>query len=409
MVMQKVNPAKVASLDQYALAVGNDLIEQLKLAAKPLAGKKIVEINSTAVGGGVAELLSSQIPMCHELGLDADWYVIPPDDRFFATTKGLHNCLQGECAIDAVLDFEYYQQYLSQIAKSLPPADLYVLHDPQTLGLVPFIKNIPMIWRCHIDLTEADPAAFEWLTSYYQYFKRVIFSLDAYVHGLDRSKVSIVHPAIDPLTPKNIKLREADVVKSLAKYKLDLKTPYILQVSRFDKFKDPIGVIEMYKSLKPKNPDLQCLLVGNYATDDPEGKEYYEVVQKKAREVAGDGVQIIVGADDTTVNALQQNASIVIQNSTREGFGLTVTEAMWKKRVVFSRPVGGIALQIIHNKTGYYLSDNPTANEALMNEVLNRHYIYNMLAVDAHRHVKENFVTPKMLADYLTVYAKALS
>lgn len=406
--MQKVNPAKVASLDQYSLAVGNEMIDKLKEAAKTLIGKKIVEINSTAVGGGVAELLSSQIPMCRELGLDAEWYVIPPDDRFFATTKGLHNCLQGECAIDAVLDFEYYQQYLSQVAKDLPPADLYILHDPQTLGLVPFIKDAPMVWRCHIDLTEAEPGAFEWLENYYKYFNSVIFSLEAYVHGLDRSKVSIVHPAIDPLTPKNVFLRESDIGKVLEKYNLTPKTPYMLQVSRFDKFKNPLGVIEIYKSLKPQNPDLQCILLGNYATDDPEGKEYYEVVQEKAKEIKGDGVKIIVGADDTEVNALQQNASLVVQNSTREGFGLTVTEAMWKKRVVFSRPVGGIALQIIHNKTGYYLSDNLLANKAVMNEVLNRPYIFNMLSEDAHRHVKENFVTPKMLADYLAVYARAL-
>lgn len=407
--MQKINPPKVATLDQYELAVGKEHVERLKQSAIPLKGKKIVEINSTSTGGGVAELLSSQIPMCHELGLDVEWYTLPPDDRFFATTKGLHNCLQGECAIDSVLDFEYYQQYLSQIAKDIPPADLYILHDPQTLGLVPFIKQTPLVWRCHIDLTEADPKAFEWLENYYKYFNRVIFSLEAYVHGLDRSKVSIVHPAIDPLTPKNVQLSKYDIQKSLEKFNLSIKTPYIIQVSRFDKFKDPIGVIEMYKTLKPHNPTLKCLLLGNYATDDPEGVEYYKVVQEKAKEVEGDDVEIIVGANDTEVNALQQSASLVIQNSTREGFGLTVTEAMWKKRVVFSRPVGGIALQIIHNKTGYYLSENAQANNAVMNEVINRPYNYHMLGEDAHRHVKERFVTPKMLADYFTVYSQALT
>lgn len=407
--MQKIDPPRVASLDQYELAVGSEHVDQLKQAAIPLKGKKIAEINSTSEGGGVAELLSSQIPMCHELGLDVDWHTIPPDDRFFATTKGLHNCLQGECSINSVLDFEYYQQYLTKVAENLPPADLYVLHDPQTLGLVPFIKNTPIIWRCHIDLTEADPDAFSWLENYYKYFNRVIFSLEEYIHGLDHNKVSIVHPAIDPLTPKNILLGQSAIQKVLTKHGLTDKTPYILQVSRFDKFKDPIGVIEMYKSLKPDNPELRCLLLGNYATDDPEGKEYYEVVLQKSNEVQNDGVEIIVGATDTEVNALQQSASLVIQNSTREGFGLTVTEAMWKKRVVFSRPVGGIALQIIHNKTGYYLSENSEANKAVMNEVLNRPYIYHMLAEDAHKHVKEHFVTPKMLTDYLKVYSQALT
>lgn len=406
--MQKANPPRVASLNQYSISIGEEMIDNLRSAASPLKGKKIVEINATAVGGGVAELLSSQIPLCNELGLDVSWYVLPPDDRFFKTTKGLHNCLQGECALDQALDFKYYQQYLSKVAETLPEADLYVLHDPQTLGLVPFLKHKPLVWRCHIDLTEADPSSFEWLQGYYQHFKRVIFSLDAYVHGLDNSKVSIVHPAIDPLSPKNIKLSETETEKHLLKHNLSSKTPYILQVSRFDKFKDPIGVIKLYEQLKPTNPDLRCILIGNYATDDPEGLEYYNITEAKAREVAGGGVDIIVDASDMEVNAIQQNALVVIQNSTREGFGLTVTEAMWKKRVVFSRPVGGIALQIIHDKTGYYLSNNQLANVALLNEVIKRRYIFNHLGDEAHQHVKQNFVTPKMLTDYLNVYLEAL-
>lgn len=407
--MQKVNPTKVASLDQYSLAVGSEMIEQLKKAAKPLVGKKIVEINSTAIGGGVAELLSSQIPMCQELGLNSEWYVIPPDDRFFQTTKGLHNCLQGECGLDSVLDFEYYQKYLRNVAQDLPKADLYILHDPQTLGLVPFLEGKKIIWRCHIDLTEADPSSLEWLQGYYPKFDKVIFSLDAYIHGLERSRVAIVHPSIDPLTPKNIKLSDTDIMKYIEKYGISNRTPFILQVSRFDKFKNPIGVIELYKLLLPQNPDLQCFLVGGYATDDPEGQEYFEVVKQKAKEFDNNRIKIISDASDLEVNALQQQASLVIQNSSREGFGLTVTEALWKKKIVFSRPVGGIALQIIHDRTGYYLSDNNKSNQALMDQVILRSYNYHMIGQDAHNYVKQNFVTPKMLTDYLDVYTEVIN
>lgn len=407
--MNQINPPKVASLDQYRASVGSEVVDRLVTSSKPLRNTKIVEINSTATGGGVAELLNSQIPMCQELGLDVSWFVVPPDDRFFKTTKGLHNCLQGECSLSEVLDFEYYQQYLDEVAKSLPEADLYILHDPQTLGLIPFLKNKKIIWRCHIDLTEADRNTLEWLHNFYPYFDKIIFSLEAYIHGLDHSQVAIVHPSIDPLTPKNIKLSDEDLDKYTKKFGVNKRTPYILQVSRFDKFKNPLGVIEMFKLLSADNPDLQCLLVGGYATDDPEGLEYFKVIQDKVQELASDRIKIISDASDTEVNALQQQANIVIQNSSREGFGLTVTEALWKKKIVFSRPVGGIALQIIHDRTGYYLSDNPQASKALMNQVITRGYNYNLIGQDAHNHVKQNFVTPKMLADYLDVYSGVMN
>lgn len=407
--MERITPPKVAGLDQYRIAVDSETIDGLIVSAQKLKNVKIVEINSTATGGGVAELLNSQIPMCNELGLDVNWHVIPPDDEFFKTTKGLHNCLQGECSIEEVLNFEHYQNYLAKVAGSIPEADLYILHDPQTLGLVPFLKDKKIIWRCHIDLTEADPSSLEWLQNYYPKFNKVIFSLEAYIHGLEHDKVAIVHPSIDPLTPKNIKLSNEDLIKYTEKFGITKHTPYILQVSRFDKFKNPLGVIELFNLLQPQNLELQCLLVGGYATDDPEGQEYFTVVQQKIKEANNNQIKIISDASDLEVNALQQQASLVIQNSSREGFGLTVTEALWKKKIVFSRPVGGIALQIIHDKTGYYLSDNPLASKALMSQVILRGYNYHMIGQDAHNYVKKHFVTPKMLTDYLNVYSEVMS
>lgn len=405
--MQKITLPQSPSLVDYQKVLGKKIIDQLKTAAKPLKGLKIVEINATSHGGGVAELLQSQIPLARTLGLDIDWYVLPPDERFFKTTKGLHNCLQGQCALNAVLDFAYYKKYLDSIAPKIPKADLYILHDPQTLGLVPHIKNKPIVWRCHIDLTEADETSFDWLQSYYPRFQKVIFSLEAYIHGLEHNKVAIVHPAIDPLSDKNKKLTRAEVRSGLESLKLPLDQPYMLQVSRFDKFKDPVGVIELYKKAKLQIPNLMCVLAGNYSVDDPEGFEYYMMTQAKSRQLAGN-VKILTKANDVEINALQQAAGVVIQNSAREGFGLTVTEALWKQKIVFTHPVGGIALQVLDNKTGFYLSEYAQRNVEKIKQVIDDPAEFTKVVRAARTHVKNNFTLPVMLRDYFDVYTNSL-
>ncbi len=405
--MQKVTPNTKPKLADYQKVLGVEIISELKKAIQSLKGLRIAEINATAYGGGVAELLTSQVPLMRALGVDVNWYVLPPNKRFFTTTKGLHNCLQGQCALDTVLDFGYYQHYLDKTSKDLPEADLYILHDPQTLGLVPHLKGKPLVWRCHIDLTEADETSFDWLQTFYPHFAKVIFSLEAYVHGLEQSKVAIVHPAIDPLSAKNKDLDSHAITNALQALKVSADKPYMLQVSRFDKFKDPIGVIELYKKVRLKIPDLQCVLAGNYATDDPEGFEYYMMTQAKSRQLSGD-VKIITTASDNQINALQRGAAVVVQNSTREGFGLTVTEALWKEKIVFSHPVGGIALQVIDNKTGYYLSEYGYRNAAKIEEVITRPQAYKHIGEAAREHVKTRFTLPVMLQDYCKVYTEAL-
>lgn len=404
--MQKISLPHSPTLAEYEKVLGVKIMKELKAAAKPLKGLKIIEINATGHGGGVAELLQSQIPLARTLGLDIDWYVLPPNERFFKTTKGLHNCLQGQCALNAVLDFEYYQKYLDTIAPKIPKADLYILHDPQTLGLVPHIQK-PIVWRCHIDLTEADASSFEWLQSYYPKFQKVIFSLEAYIHGLEHNKVAIVHPAIDPLSNKNKKLTKPEIKTALEALKLPLDKPYMLQVSRFDKFKDPVGVIELYKKAKLQIPDLTCVLAGNYSVDDPEGFEYYMMTQAKSRQLAGN-VKILTKANDVQINALQQAAGVVIQNSAREGFGLTVTEALWKQKIVLTHPVGGIALQVLDNKTGYYLSEYSYKNVEKIKQIIDSPKIFTKVGQAARIHVKNNFTLPVMLKDYFEVYNQAL-
>ncbi|MFO0862549.1 MAG: glycosyltransferase [Candidatus Saccharibacteria bacterium] len=404
--MQKVTLPQEKAISAYKDLVSKDILEELHQLSSRLKGKKVVEINATSFGGGVAELLRSQVPLMRELGIDVDWYVLPPDDRFFTTTKQLHNCLQGICPLHPEIDLDYYQAYSDGIAKHLPEADIYILHDPQTLGLAKHLKAKHVVWRCHIDLSDADTATHDWLKQHYQHITKAIFSLEAYVHGLDRAKTAIVHPAIDPFNKKNRLLTQEECRVIIARQAIDQNRPYILQVSRFDKFKDPLGVLHIFAELKKRVPDLQCVLMGNYATDDPEGIEYYKVVHTLAKKVDPYNAHIIVQADDLTINAFQRQAVVVIQNSTKEGFGLTVTEALWKKKIVFSRPVGGIALQIINNKTGYYLTDNTNTSahkiaEVLSDDSANQKHITQT----AHQLVRKRFITPIMVRDYLRVYS----
>ncbi|MBI2797788.1 glycosyltransferase [Candidatus Saccharibacteria bacterium] len=384
-------------------------IDRLKSIAKTLEGKKIYEINATAIGGGVAELLHSQIPLFRDLGLYADWLVLPSNNHFFTITKNLHNCLQGHCALPNQFELEHYSKYLQEAAVDIPQdGDLYILHDPQTLGLAPYLKNHKLIWRCHIDLTMADPHVLAWVQDYYQYFSKVVFSLEAYVSGLERKKVAIVHPAIDPLSDKNRQLSQREIDTYLGKYELDITKPYLLQVSRFDRFKNPIGAIEIFAETRKLIPSLQCVLMGDYATDDPEGKPYFEEVRQIAREADHGNIHIITQKDDLAVNALQRGAAAVLQNSTQEGFGLSVTEALWKGKFVFARPVGGIALQVINGKTGFYLADNNHDSAESIAKVLKNSRDYLHVEADAKEQVRRKFLLPKMANDYLHVYAEAL-
>lgn len=400
---------KNKKLDSYRDIIGLPEISKIRRAAEPLLGSKIYEINATSVGGGVAELLRTHIPLMRDLGIDANWLVLPPDDEFFGITKSLHNCLQGNCTDPVVHMMEYYQHYSEKIAADMPrDGSLYVLHDPQTVGLTKYLEGKPMIWRCHIDLTESDKATLDWLKYYYRYFDRVVFSMDEYINGLDRHKATIIRPAIDPLSEKNLPLDSAEIKSLCTSHGVDYTRPFMLQVSRFDKFKDPIGVIELYSRVQQLIPEMQLVLMGNYATDDPEGQPYFLEVKRAADQAKGD-ITIITQNSDRLVNALQRAAAVVIQNSTREGFGLTVTEALYKGAIVFTRPVGGIALQVLNNKTGFYLDDNHDLSAHRLVEVVRNPDKYAQVRQAAVAHVKKNFLITTMLLDHLELYSKVLA
>ncbi|MDP4038414.1 MAG: glycosyltransferase [bacterium] len=398
------------TIEDYREIVGNEVIDDLIKNAAPLKNKKIIEINSTSAGGGVAEILKAKIPLLRNLGVDASWLVIPPDDDFFKVTKNIHNCLQGNCgqALKKT-DTDYYIRYLNQISEKLPTdADLYVLHDPQTLGLINHLKGKKVIWRCHIDLTEADQKALEWIQSFYPRFNKIVFSLDEYVKGFEHKKTTIIHPAIDPLSTKNKFLRTYEAKKIITDLDVNTDKPYMLQVSRFDKFKDPIGVLKIFSMVRKFIPNLQCVLMGNYATDDPDGKIYYDLVMEKAQELKRHNIHIINKSDDLAVNALQTLADVVIQNSNKEGFGLTVTEALWKGRFVFSHPVGGIALQVLHDQTGFYLGYSDDANADKIVDVLKNKEYYSHIEQNAKEHVRKNFLITTMLGKFVNLYGEVL-
>lgn len=395
------------SLQDYSNILGEEIINKLIKTSKNFKSIKVVEINSTP-DGGVAELMRSQIPMMQNLGLEASWYVLPENKEFFGITKQLHNCLQGQCSVDHNINLDFYDEYLKSVVSDLPPADLYILHDPQTIGLAKYIEATPMIWRCHIDTTDAHEPSYKWVSEHFKYFSEIIFSLDSFVHKNIKSKINIVQPAIDPLSEKNILLSNKQIKTSLSELGINKDNKYILQVSRFDKFKNPLGVIDLYEKLESRIENLACVLAGNFPSDDPEGPAYSKKIDDKINSLKGE-MKIITKSSDTQINALQSNASVVIQNSTREGFGLTVAEAMWKKKIVFSREVGGITSQIIDNKTGFYLSNNIVEDTNKIQDVILMPEKYSNITTAAHRHVLDNFVLPVMLEKYLVVYTKALN
>lgn len=394
-------------LDDYRELVDSRGIEDLALLAAQLRDKKIYEINSTATGGGVVELLRAQIPLALGLGMNESWLVLPPDDAFFAVTKGIHNALQGDLTIQHNLSI--FDAYSEKVAASLPlDGDLYILHDPQTLGLIAHLTTKPVIWRCHIDLTRADPATHRWLVSKLAGVQNVIVSLPDYAAGMNEQPVAVVQPSIDPLAVKNAPLDGAEAERLLQAQGIDTTRPFITQVSRYDPWKDPIGVINLYDELFKLDPTMQCVLLGNKADDDPEGEAVFQQVAQRATQSTGT-IRLLTESTDELVNALQSRAAAVIQYSSREGFGLTVTEALWKSRLVSARPVGGIALQVLDGQTGLAATGDPVVDAQRLHTALADKEMCARLGKQAHEHVQHKFITPIMLRDYLRVYAAALS
>jgi trehalose synthase len=399
------------SLADYTHIVGRPLVEEIRELAEPLKGKRIVHLSATAFGGGVSEILYTLIPLMRDVGLEVEWQVIYGREEFFNATKIMHNALQGNPQDLTEEQWATWAQYNEMNARELSRDwDVCIVHDPQPAALYSLVpeKATAWVWRCHIDVSTPNPATMDRLLPYIRQYPASLFHVDAYVpSGMD-SGVNIVPPAIDPLAPKNMALSHDDSTFVCRQFGIDISRPMLCQVSRFDPWKDPMGVIDAYRIVKEQRPDVQLALVGSMASDDPEGWDFYNSTLQHAD---GDAdVHILnnfnnVGAIE--VNAFQSLADVVIQKSTREGFGLTVTEALWKGRPFIGGDVGGIPLQV-HNGVSGYLVRSVDECAARCLDIVNDPALGAALGRRGKEHVREHFLTPRYLRDYLKIFHEVL-
>ncbi|MGZ5010207.1 MAG: glycosyltransferase [Methylobacter sp.] len=394
-------------LDSYAAVTGEDVIRHLQQLAEPLKGKSVVHVNSTRVGGGVAEILEKLVPLARELGLDTRWEVITGDSEFYQCTKSFHNSIQGDRIVipETLLDhfLEVNEQNANNLRSVLEAADFVFIHDPQPVALLKFCskRKGKWIWRCHIDASHPYRGTWRFLDRYIRDYDASIFSLSQFVQLLPHPAY-IIPPSIDPLSDKNVDLPQDELEAVRTRFDLDPDAPLITQISRFDRFKDPIGVIKAYKLAKQYIPNLQLVLAGGTATDDPEG----EVVFSEVAAAAGDdpNIKLLQLPPDAhrTINALQRLSDIVLQKSTKEGFGLTVTEALWKGKPVIGGDTGGIRLQVINFHTGF-LVNTPEGAALRIRYLFNQKQQMKEMGIKSKEFVRENFLLTRQLREHLTL------
>jgi len=402
--MSPVQLANRIPLSDYAGVIGEGEIEELRTLAKPLAGRSVEMVNSTAVGGGVAEMLNRLVPLAEELGLKIRWEVMTGGEDFFEVTKAFHNALHGEPYHADPSHFEVYRSYNEQNLKRIPlDAEFVVIHDPQPAGLIQARKNGVghWVWRCHIDLSHPNRSVWDFLETYVKGYDGAIFSSPEFARQLKIPQY-LVHPAIDPLSEKNRELEPEFIMEVLARYSIDPLRPILTQISRFDRLKDPVGVVRAYRIVR-RYFDCQLVLAGGSASDDPEGAEVLREVKGVAEGDPDIKVLELPAWAPLEVNALQRASTIVIQKSLREGFGLTVSEALWKKKPVVASAVGGIPTQVIHKHTGL-LAHSVEGTAYQIRFLLSHPEIAARLGEHGHQHVKENFLITINLKRYLTLF-----
>lgn len=394
-------------LEAYAKLAGEDVINQLGQLAERLKGLRILHVNSTRLGGGVAEILNKLVPLMIELGIDATWEIITGDESFFQCTKSLHNALQGNRISIPDALFEAYehanQRTAVELGSLLEEADIVFIHDPQPAPLLSFCpqRRGKWIWRCHIDLSHPYRPVWKYFRRFLDDYDASIFSLSDFAPTLPRPQY-LIPPSIDPLSEKNIQLTEQEVQAVCGEFGLDSHRPLMLQVSRFDRFKDPVGVIQAFRLARKYVPDLQLILAGGGASDDPEGALVRKEVEAFSEEDPDIHILELAADAHRTINALQHAADVVLQKSVREGFGLTVTEAMWKGKPVIGGNTGGIRLQIVNNHTGF-LVNSPEGAALRVRYLFEHPDKLQEMGQKAREFVRENFLITRQLREYLTV------
>jgi len=390
-------------LQAYEPFVGAATIEDLRLLGEQLRGRQVQHVNSTAVGGGVAEILTRLTPLLREVGIDARWDVIGGGEQFFAVTKTIHNALHGQPTALSEHDIAVFRETTEENLRTLSLSDdIVFIHDPQPAGLIQ--RRSPgsrWIWRCHIDLSAPHPPVWEFLRPTVERYDAAIFSAPQFSRALSIDQV-LIAPSIDPLADKNRDLEPRQIEAVVTGLGIDPSRPLVTQVSRFDRLKDPVGVIDAFKMVKKYN-DCQLLLVGGSATDDPEGSQ----VLAECRERAGGDPDIhVVELPPTAnieINALQRASSVILQKSLREGFGLTVSEALWKGKPVIAGAVGGIPQQITHRYSGI-LTHTIEGTAYWIKQLLNAPDFARRLGENGREHVRQNFLLTRHLRDYLLLF-----
>lgn len=387
-------------VEDYEALIGPQAVERILSKAAKLRDLHVVNVNSTYYGGGVAEILSSLTLLMNAADIRTGWRVIQGRPDFFSITKKMHNALQGGEINLSELKREIYEEVVFENAVRMHiDHDLVIVHDPQPLPLIGYFrKKAPWVWRCHVDLSAPDPDLWSYLAPFIERYDAVVLSLPEYAQKITPPQRFIM-PAINPFSTTNKELSDAEIEDRLNRYDIPTDLPLIVQVSRFDKWKDPQGVIDAFRIAR-KEVDATLVLVGNVATDDPEGQEIFESLCK-CRE---DRIRILSVQDSALVNALQRRAAVVLQKSIREGFGLTVTEAMWKGTPVIGGNVGGIRHQIEDGVNGFLVESVEEAAARIV-QILRDPALHRMLGEKARETVRTRFLMSRLMEDWLDLIA----
>ena len=394
----------MSKIDDYVPIVGKQTVDDLFTIAKGLEGKIITNINSTAVGGGVAEILTRMVPLLRELGVDARWEVIKGDDRFFNITKKIHNALHGVDVALSEEEVDYFLEVDRENAENINlEGDVVFVHDPQPIALVEKKAQLgnKWLWRCHIDFSHPKEWVWNFLRFYIEKYDAAVFSAPAFARALSINQI-LISPSIDPLSEKNRELNEEEINTVFGRFGIDRSRPIVTQISRFDYLKDPVGVVEAYKLVK-KRVDCELILAGGPATDDPEGEKVLSEVKERA---AGDPdifILLLPPGSDFEINALQRGSTVILQKSLREGFGLTVAEALWKAKPVIASAVGGIPLQVTHKYSGILTNTIEGTAYWIKQLIQTPEYAYN-LGRNGREHIKNNFLITRHLRDYMLAF-----
>lgn len=397
-------------LNDYRKIIGEKLVHEIYKKARRLYGKRVIHINSTFYGGGVAEILTGLVPLMNDVGLDAGWRIIRGAPEFFSITKKFHNALQGDEINLTDIKKQIYMQINEDFANYTHlNHDCVIIHDPQPLPMIKFFKKRqPWIWRGHVDLSHPNPELWDYLKEFIIKYDITILSHKEYTNNLP-TDFRIIHPGIDPLSVKNMDLTQEQINEHLEKFNIRTDRPIITQISRFDKWKDPLGVLQIYERVR-KEVDCQLILCGSMASDDPEGIEIYQEVIQKSEELTNNGDVILLTLESNIlVNVLQRASSVIIQKSLREGFGLTVTEALWKGTPVVASNIGGIPLQIKNGKNGFLVDPQDIDGFAKrIIELLKNPEMAKKIGEQGRETVREKFLITRILSDYLDVFNEIL-